>query len=187
MKNIFKIVAATAVAVAITQTVQAVPNPINGNIGFSGTAVLDTSDANTATKVITWGTDNVVGSDSGSFVGLVTIGDAVTLLAPWSFNSTGPLNNFWKVDGFTFTLNSSSIFSQVGGFLNVSISGTVSGNGFDTTAFSGSLQLANPSANGATTFTERLSFNSVPDGGTTVLLLGAALSGLALMKRKFVA
>jgi hypothetical protein len=79
--------------------------------------------------------------------------------------------------------------------LNVLLTGTVSGNGFDTTAFTGSFQTANPSSgpghgfpnDGLTTFTERISFGSsasVPDGGTTIMLLGVALVGLGLIKRK---
>jgi hypothetical protein len=50
--------------------------------------------------------------------------------------------------------------------------------------------VGNPAANGVTTFTERMSFaplvNSVPDGGTTVLLLGMACTGMLLIKRKTV-
>jgi hypothetical protein len=72
-------------------------------------------------------------------------------------------------------------------YLSVYLVGTVTGNGFDATAFTGSFQVSDPSVNGLATFTTRLSFNSVPDGGTTVILLGAALSGLALIKRKLVA
>ena len=184
MKNILTIVAAVAVAVAFTSTVQAVPQPLTGNIGFAGSAVLNSSDVSTATKVVSWNS-TVVNSESGSFTS-ISLGSAVLLASPWSFNS-GVLNNFWQVGGFTFDLSSSSIFSLAGGFMNVVIAGTVSGNGYAATAFSGSFQVSNPSANGATTFTERLSFNSVPDGGTTVLLLGAALSGLALVKRKLTA
>jgi hypothetical protein len=180
MKNIFKIVAAAAVAVVLTQAAQAVP--ISGNIGFSGSAVLNTGNANSAAEVVSWGT-NVVNSESGSFLS-IPLNSGVILASPWTFNS-GVLNNFWTIGGFTFNLSSSSVFSQVGGFLNVILNGTVSGNGFDATAFSGSFQVSNPAADGDVTFTERLSFNSVPDGATTVLLLGATLSGLALLKRKF--
>jgi len=182
MKNIIKFVAVAAVAVALTQTVQAVP--ITGNVGFSGKVQLNSGSVQTATQAIAW-FNTVVNGQSGSFSG-VSDGTSVAIAAPWSFNS-GLVNNFWSVGGFTFNLTSSSIFSQDSLFLNVILTGTVTAAGFDATAFTGTFQVANPPSNGQTTFTERLSFNSVPDGGTTVLLLGAALSGLALVKRKFMA
>jgi hypothetical protein len=184
MKNIFKIVAAAAVAVVLTQAAHAVP--ITGNIGFSGTANLNSTSANTATEVVSWGTNMVGTAFSGTFAsfGSITAGQGVILASPWTFNS-GVLNNFWTVGGFTFDLSSSSIFTQAGGLLYVVLTGTVTGNGFSASAFSGSISLQDPSANGQSAFTESLSFGSVPDGATTVLLLGATLSGLALLKRKF--
>ena len=160
------------------------PPPITGNIGFSGAVQLDTGSAQTATEAIAW-INTVVNATSGSFT-TVANNSAVTLATPWFFNS-GVLNNFWSVGGFTFNLASSSIYSQDSLFLNVVLAGTVTANGYDATAFTGTFQVANPPANGVTTFTERLSFNSVPDGGTTALLLGSALSGLALIRRKLVA
>lgn len=185
MKNIVKILAVAAVAVALTQTVQAVQ--ITGNIGFSGSAVLNANTEAAATGVVANGWQNVVtgSADSGAFSS-IGANVPVTLLSPWSFNS-GPLASFWTVGGFTFNLTSSSVFSSAGGFLNVVLAGTVSGNGFTTTAFAGTFQVADPSTDGKSTFTARLSFNPVPDGATTVLLLGATLSGLAFAKRKLLA
>jgi hypothetical protein len=94
------------------------------------------------------------------------------------------------VGGFTFNLISSAIVLQNSQFLNVRLTGTASGNGFDTTDFTGTFQVGNPAANGITTFTERMSFaptpSSVPDGGTTVLLLGMVCTGLVIIQRKTV-
>lgn len=180
-----KIAIVGAVAVALAQSVQAVP--ITGNIGFAGTAVLNTANASTATAVVGW-INSHVETSSGNFSLLVALNDAVFFYAPWSFNS-GPLPSFfWQVDGFKFSLSASAIFSQGPTFLDVVLTGTVSGNGYDATAFEGTFQVANPPSNaGLAQFSERLSFNSIPDGGTTVLLLGAALSGLALIRRKLAA
>jgi hypothetical protein len=110
---------------------------------------------------------------------------------PWTFNS-GVLNNYWTAGGFTFNLSSSSIYSQDGGFLNVVMQGTVLGNGYDPTAFTGSFQVADPSADGLTTFTERMSFTGAsgpgftgtPEPGMSLWWLGLATVGLALVKRK---
>jgi hypothetical protein len=145
---------------------------------------LNSTTANSATAATAW-LNTVAASPSGSFVGYVNNGDAVSMTGatPWNFNS-GALANFWSVDGFTFSLISSSIYSQVSGFLNVTLAGTVIGNNFTATAFNGTFQVADPASGGPQTFTERLSFNSVPDGGTTVVLLGLGLLGLGLFRKK---
>jgi hypothetical protein len=179
--------AAAICASAIPLNLHAVP--ITGNIGFDGAAQLNGPNVETATEVISW-IDNTVGKSSGAFAG-IPAGTAVALASPWSFNS-GPLNNFWMVGGFTFNLlSSSSAIQSIGGilFLNVALSGTVTGNGFDPTTFSGTFQAADPAANGQTIFTERLSFANnavgVPDGAYTAMLLGFTCLGLGVFKYKF--
>ena len=185
MKNKFIALAGAAVlTVALTQTVQAIP--VTGNIGFSGTADLNSRSVNMASAVVAGGWRNtVVGSASGSFAFIPTLAPVVMTSSQWNFVS-GALPAFWSVGGFTFDLVSSSIFSQGGGFLNVLLNGMVTGNNYDPTQFSGSFQVADPAANGQVTFTERISFNStaVPDGGATVLLLGMGLIAMTLLKRK---
>ncbi|MDR3457697.1 MAG: hypothetical protein P4N60_09640 [Verrucomicrobiae bacterium] len=178
-KIIITAVSVAAFAVALAQTAQAVP--ITGNVGFSGAVQLNTDNVQTATEALTW-VNPVVNGASGSFSGIAQ-GTPVTLAIPWFFNS-GALNNFWMVGGFTFNLLSSHVYSQDGLFLDVVMSGTVSGNSFDPTAFTGTFQAANPPANGNAIFTGRMSFSSVPDGGSTVLLLGLACIGMSLIKRK---
>ena len=180
--NWIKKMAAAAAVVCVAGIAQA--TPITGNIGFSGAVQLNSTTANTATAATAW-YNTVAASPSGSFVGLVANGAAVSMAGatPWNFTS-GALANFWSVDGFTFNLASSSVFSQVGGFLDVLLVGTVTGNGFAATTFDGSFQVADPASGGPQTFTERLSFNSVPDGGTTVVLLGLGLLSLGLFRKK---
>lgn len=181
MKKTFTtIIGVAAIAMTLTQTARAVP--ITGNIGMSGAVILDSNDAQTATEVVGW-ENTVVNGRSGSFASIAN-NTAVAMASPWFFNS-GALNNFWVVGGFSFNLISSQISTQNGIFLDVLLSGTVTGNGFDKTAFSGSFQLANPPSNsGLDKFTSRLSFTSVPDGGNTVLLLGMACVGMYVLKRK---
>ena len=58
----------------------------------------------------------------------------MTMAAPWNFNS-GPLAGLWSVGGFTFNLTASSIVMQGNGFLTVSGTGTITGNGFDRNAW----------------------------------------------------
>ena len=203
MKNtLLTLAGAAAVFVAVAQTSSAVP--IVGSIGFAGSLQLNSGNLATATTVVNWFGETVqAGSTAGTFsTALGSLGgQAVNLAAPWQFSLGGPVSPFWSVTGtqggagyngtiFTFNLaSSSSILSVIGGFntLTIFMAGTVSAIGFDTTAFTGSFSIQEPPANGIANFTESLSFHSVPDGGTTVMLLGAALSGMALIKRKFMA
>lgn len=192
MKNSIKIAGAAIMAAALTQLASAAP--IIGNIGFSGAATLNSGNLSTATEVVAWGT-NSVNAESGTFAtfgGGIPLGTQVTLAAPWTFNTGNPpgLASFWQVGGFTFNLlTSTSSIASLGGqtFLLASITGTVSGNGFSVTDFTGSFSTQTPASDGETKFTESFSFAPAPDGGTTVLLLGTALSGLALLKRKLMA
>jgi len=163
--------------------------PITGNITFFGTATLDTASAGTATKVTGWNGLGGVGSPfvaiaDGNFLPFVTAGDAVTFAAPWSFNS-GALAALWAVDGFTFDLISSSITSQGGSPAGVVVNGTgtLSGHGFTATQGSWSFTTQDPSAGIPAKFTFSAAGGFVPDGGSTVVLLGAALAGLGVVRR----
>ncbi|MBW8865100.1 MAG: VPDSG-CTERM sorting domain-containing protein [Verrucomicrobia bacterium] len=191
MKNLIKIVAAAALAVVLTQTVQAVP--ITGTIGFSGAVVTDASTAPASTLVSSW-VNNVVNLNDGTFASLSSAA-TVILHNPWSFNS-GAISSFWVItDGantYTFNLASSSVFSTSATSITIVLAGTVLSNiaGLSPSAFTGSFTLQNPSSNLGNNqykYTSSISFGSVPDGGTTVLLLGSALSGLALIRRKLAA
>jgi hypothetical protein len=166
-------------AAFIPQTLQAVP--VSGNIGFSGAVTLDTSSVLTSIEATGW-SQTIVDASSGAFAGIAH-GTPVTVASPWHFTS-GALPSFWSVGGFTFNLISSSISLQSSLFLDVNLTGTVTAAGFDPTTFTGTFQVANPPANGTTTFTERLSFASVPDNASTVLLFGLTCLGMGLIRYK---
>jgi hypothetical protein len=195
MKNIIKFASAVAVALALTQTIQAVP--ITGNIGFTGGVTYDTGSAGNATQVTSWITPQVT-LVSGDFKTpapfAVAPGTAAAFSSSiWNFNTVTPISSFWSVGGFTFKLLSSYIVSQGGtagvtGFVVVSGTGIVSGNGYTDTIMSWSFTSQDPkSGSNPDSWTFSASANSVPDGGATVMLLGIALSGAALLKRKLTA
>src|ERR1700751_1234775 len=108
--------------------------PITGSITIKGGAHLDSTSANTATKVTGWlngsGAKPTVVSRSGGFTA-VSVGAPVTMAAPWNFGSE--LAALWSGGGFTFNLTASTITKQGNGFLAVRGTGTISGNGFDAT------------------------------------------------------
>src|SRR5260370_39806313 len=185
MKNLSKTILVIAIITSglFCQHVQAVQ--ITGNITYGATCSLNTKSASTATMVTGWhglGAGGVpqVQSHDGSFSGLVTDGDAVTIAFPWSFNS-GAVPNFWRVDGFVFNLTSSSITSQGGGSVTVAGTGTISGNGFDLTSGTWSFTTQNPSAHARFSFSAAT--GSVPDGGSAVALLWIALVGIEGLRR----
>jgi hypothetical protein len=198
MKNSFtKIAVVAVVALALVQSLQA--TPIVGNIGFTGRAQLNTASASTATSVVGWVNTRVNGTD-GAFTS-VADNTAVAFLAPWFFSTPnagnvgglGFINNFWSVGGFTFQLLSSSVVAQGGvagstGYVTVSGTGIVSGNNYENTILSWSFTSQDPSLGSTSpSFTFSASSNSLPDGGATVALLGIALSGVGLLRKKLVA
>jgi hypothetical protein len=188
-------IAGVAVLAAVaTNNARAVP--ITGNIGFTGEAVVNSAQASTATMVTQWNATQIIGKPSGSFAasGLTQFETAI-FSAPWLFNDTTPISRFWSVGGFTFALASSLIDpTGTGGIaghssIKVDVNGSVTGNGYTATAFSGTLTFADPNdGSGPDAFTAQWSFtpvNSVPDGANTLTLLGLTTLGLVLINRKY--
>ena len=193
MKKMLKFAGALAVAFALTQTIQAVP--VTGAIGFHGSVTYDTSSAGDAHQVTSWITP-LTGTSSGSFAGIAGNTAATFAAGIWNFAYGGPgINNFWSVGGFSFQLLSSFVFAQGGtpgqnGFVVVNGTGIVTGNGYTPTSMFWSFTSQDP-ATGSNpdtwTFSASSNANGVPDGGATVMLLGIALSGAALLRKKLTA
>jgi hypothetical protein len=90
----------------------------------------------------------------------------------------------WSVGGFTFDLLSATVLVQNAKTLSIEGTGIVSGNGFDPTA----MDFTTQSSGGKTRTTFSFSANGVavgvPDGGSAVALLGLALTGIELLRRR---
>ena len=195
MKNIIKLAGVMAVLLAWSQTIQA--TTLNGAIGFTGGVTYDTSSAATASQVTSWITPvaNLVSGDFKTPAPFaITPGTAATFTSSiWNFNTVAPMNNFWSVGGFTFKLLSSYVVSQGGtaglnGYVAVAGTGMVAGNGYTDTYMSWSFTSQDPKAgSNPDSWTFSASSNCIPDGGATVMLLGLALSSMALLKRKLTA
>jgi len=173
-------------SVSVTQAVT--PAPITGDITFIGTVTLDTGSAGTANTVTGWfglATGNLpqVQDRDGSFAGFVTPGDGVTFHAPWPFTS-GPIINFWSVDGFTFDLTGSAVTSRTGSSVSVSATGTISGNNFLPTPGVFTFTTQDPSAEALFSFSAASA--PVPEASTiSLLLIGAGgLAGLRVLRLK---
>jgi hypothetical protein len=107
----------------------------------------------------------------------------------WLWNS-GPIDDFWQVGGFTFDLLASQEITTANPneALAVLGVGVISGNGFDPTpgvwAFVVTNAGGNDRNNASFTFQASNRTQGVPDGGTTIALLGVSLLGLHGIRRK---
>jgi hypothetical protein len=187
---------------------------ISGNIGFNGNVNLDTATALTATTVTGW-SDTGGGSGkelvtSGTSTlsgagGLVPIGTEVSFSSPWTFypggSGTAP-NPLWTVTvgGVTTSFNLQSwtatrSFNAGSGTWSDAVGGmgllSTTAAGYVATLYNFSVTFQDPASNpGLEQFTFSASqapVPAVPDGGMTVMLLGAALSGLGLLRKKVIA
>jgi hypothetical protein len=186
MKSSFKVLLSAA-ALAFATATTAIADPINGVIAFSGFSTLN----GTQTGVDAF-SGVTVGYSSGDFSS-VTVGTGVTMgptvagdsSDDWIFNSpAGYAGIFWSVGDFRFLLAYSS-GGVVGSFVNASGWGYAYDiNDPQGTYAAGTwgFSTQNPQIGENTFFFS--SSTTVPDSGTTALLLGAALLGLGVIARR---
>ena len=190
-KTILAVLAMGALSCALfSQQAQAVP--ITGTIQLGGAVQFDSSSLNMAHRVNVWfdtfgnpGHSTVQPGNTGTFASILP-GTQATMAQPWIFNPSTPTPHLWSVAGFTFDLMSSTIMHQTATFLDVLGHGTVSGNGFDATPMDWAFTTQNAGGQPHMVFSFSANGSSgpgVPDGGATVMLLGAALGALGMARR----
>lgn len=183
MNRFFFKAALPAVALALALGAKALAVPISGNIAFSGTATLDSGLA-TATQATAFHNFAVQGGtgDFGAIAYGTPAGTAVSAGTPWVFDPSTPFTNLWNVAGYQFDLTGSVIdMPRSATSLVINGTGWVTKTGFDPSLGTWHFTANAPSVGGYT-----FSFSagtSVPDGGTTAMLLGLGLTGLALLAR----
>ena len=187
-KNWITIAVVTAAIGGFAGIAQAVP--ITGDVTFAGGVTLNTSSAGTASEVLNFtgaggtGSPTVISAD-GSFSGIAA-GTQASFASDWFFNS-GSVANLWSVGGFTFDLTSSHIVFQGGSPAGVLVDGigAVSGNGLSPEAITWSFSVSDPPAGTASglVFSFQGASGTVPDGGTTAMLLGLGVLGLGMLKK----
>lgn len=185
-----KVAGVTAALIGIGATVQAIP--IDGSIGFTGTFTQNGTpgDLTTATSMTI---DSVaVLSATGSFFGAVT--PPAFFATPIGVNSGIPpiIGELWSVvvGPRTYTFNVTSESQSLDSITQVNLLG----NGIVTddlgNAANGQWQLGfGVSGTGQNaSFTWQSTTGTVaPDGGSTAMLLGAALSAIGLLRKKLLA
>ncbi len=188
IKTLLAVAAATAFTLGSAFAAQ-----ITGDIDFAGQAFFDTNSLATATQVTNFrasdGTNQsaTVTQANGDFSGIPT-GTNASFPNAYTFNPSSPTSPLWTVGGFTFNLTSSTVAFQSSQFLSIKGTGFLTGNGFDKTP--GTWAFTSQQADGSEQDSFSFSANTsaqpgqVPDGGSTVALLGAALVGVAAIRRK---
>jgi hypothetical protein len=175
-------------------SMQAVPTQISGSLSFAGTTTMNgvnfvTATAFTSFQNVTVGAPSAL---SGNYVG--TSGAVVTM-TPFIWappTASTPVNPLWTFvsGGDTYSFNLSVLHADFASPTGLLLSGLgtafITGPGLDFLATSGTWNLSAQTLNLATfTFSSTTSIPSgVPDGGSTVILLGGSLIGLALIGRK---
>ena len=189
-------IAGIVASLGLASAVQAVP--ITGSVDMSGTATLNNISLGSATAATSLSAVTVGGTPTGSFTG--TAGDSVSWSGfAFSGGSASPLWTYTDAGtGYTykFNLTSDSIVTQNNSFLNLMGSGTLfitgSGSPYDVGGTAGSWSFTISNAGGGAHQNFLFTFaNSqtatAPDGGSTVMLLGAALSAFGLLRKKLIA
>ena len=177
-KTILAVLAIGALSSALFSQ-QAQATAINGIINFAG-AVQFNGPFGTATAVTAWLNPHVEAGSTGDFAG-IPVNTPATFTAPWQFSPSTPVPNLWSVAGFTFDLLTSTVVVHTGTTLSIEGTGIVSGNGFEPTAMTWSFTTQR---RGGSTFSFSATGATVPDGGSAVALLGLALTGLEVVRRK---
>lgn len=178
-------------SLVVAASVQAIP--VGGTIQFVGTATMNSSQ----TAFISFG-DPLggglgpwvqAGSQSGNYAG-VTAG-TTAFWTPFTFNppaaSVTPLWMF-TAGGITYSFDATSmtVTHPNSSTVNISGSGIAHISGFADTIGTWTVTATGAGVDftfGAFTGSDT---GGVADGGTTVLLLGTALSGVALLRKKMV-
>lgn len=186
MKNKLIIMAgAVATLVSFSTSVQAIP--ISGGISFSGNySIPSGTTLLTATSITFPLNQTAVTSANGTFgaAGIV-FGNIVTMSSPLSINPTvTPVISLWSIGIFSFNALTLIQSDQTATTLTLRGTGLIlDGNAADTV--NGQWLATFNTLTG--TFSYSASAGSVPDGGMTVMLLGVALTGLCLFRKKVMA
>ena len=138
----------------------------------NGIATFNTPSLATATQVTAFSNTAVAGMGNTGVFSSITPGTPVTMTAPLMLNSPEQSPSMlFSVSGFTVETTGTMIMHQTADLLEVSGTGMLMGNGLDPTS-------------GTFDFTARAPVG-IPDGGTTIALLGIGLMGIVALRRKF--
>ena len=193
MKTMFAALLVGFLLQAVQFTASAIP--ITGELNMGGAAVLNNSSLSSATGVTSFlgvranSASTGVFTDAGSDRALITMNkfnwnpSSAPVLPLWSFDHDGV--SFW------FNLDSLLVVSHTANFLNLTGVGTIFSSAYDSVKGSWSFTISDPDGTGTGSGNFRFGFqsastavSSVPDGGTSAVLLGLSFLGFAVLRRK---
>ena len=150
--------------------------PINGSIGFSGAFTTDNADFSLATAFTSFSDVRTVGISDGTYAAVPSNTAPVTFSAfSFAAPSITPLWTFVHL-GITYSFDATTVIvDKTSSTITAQGSGIAKVTGFDNT-----VGIWIITANKAGTNLSFSASTSVPDGGTTALLLGAGLIALSL-------
>jgi hypothetical protein len=197
MKNSLIKALAAVTLITVGATVQAIP--ITGSVNFEGGTVHLNGPLTSATAITAFGGSPVVNGNigvapTGAYAGTqgsaVTFGSGFTFSPSASYVDAPPLWTFTYLGNvYSFDLQNVASSIGVGPSLNLAGTGVLSITGYANTP--GSFTFASTGVgSGPDTFTfgfvaGNQALGGVPDGGSTALLLGGALTGVGLLRKKF--
>jgi VPDSG-CTERM motif len=182
-----KVAGISGIVAAMLAVVSVQAVPINGSIYMGGEATLNKSD----TAVTGWPFVYVV-AGSGAFSSIPSFTVVNMSSSQWVFSPQPgqPLNNLWTVGSFSFNFEGDTV-SKNGNFMTVDGFGTISSTNpnYSTTDFNWNLTAENLGGTVDFIFTASTGAGgggggTVPDGGLTLVLLGIALAGIEVFRRR---
>ena len=184
LSRTFAVTAATFLVASGILAQHAQAAPIQGSIDFGGVVTFDTTSLLTASRVNIWNSSFVL-QDSGDFATFVSPGANATMAAPWIFKPSTATPSLWAVGGFKFDLSTAVVVSQSATFLNVTGTGTLSGNNFTPTPGTWSFTSSSSSGSNQSTFGFQAQSTSVPEASTVALFAFGSLGllGGLLLRR----
>jgi hypothetical protein len=196
MKNTWKMLAGvTAALIGFSSAVQAIPitgsiNFQDGTMTFNNTAITSFGNPSFVTGGALAPTGAYASVPSGGSSPAVTFAVGGFVYSPGLSGLVNPLWTFTYAGSiYSFALSAVTFSSYNGGTQpTLAISGigalSISGGTYTTTPGTFSISAT---GSGPTTFGFVAGNKAVPDGGMTVMMLGMALSGVALLRKKLTA
>jgi hypothetical protein len=179
---------------ASTATVS-LANPIEGWLTFTGAATLNAFDASDATQASNWQVmPPTLVSDGGDFASLSNPLPNASFISPWNFTTNSSTNpaaplDFMSIGSFNFTLENSWIAdNSTSGWITVDADGWLT-EGVNGPTWTNIVITFNSPLQVDTRFTSDVALQAdhftatvtVPDGGMTAALIGAALLGMVVV------
>ena len=198
-KDIIKYMACATMALGLVANVQgAAMGTMTGSVTISGTAFANGADFNSSTAFTSFTGVTVSSGASGTFVGL--IGGTAVAMTPFTYGAGGvgtviampgliwittPAGSLYDLSLTSATIEARTQNSMtIDGIGMFHVSPDLNGNTWTDTAGYWYFTTTGSAGTFGFSASDNTQLPNVPDGGTTALLLGGAISMLALIRRK---